>query len=685
MADARREVLDRGRRLAGAYLAAAGAERLRNRLLSDIKPLGNDPAIADRPGVVLREAESFDRGNALKDTTSYGKGIGVILNAGKLPNTAEYDITLKQAATCRIEFRLAAAENRPVRLLVNGALVRPRALDLKTGSWYPDTQRWSVAAITSLKAGRNTIRIDCKGPFPHIDKLLVAPVADDGNDRIGELARAAERLAGDKSLSASLTHQWVAFLNRTAGDTNSPLAYWHAAMKSTAALPAGPSGSTFAGFKPGSLTEIVDRYATMFRQVDDAWRALLKNKSGKAPTALPDADRESLRRLLYADDGPFKATKELDANLPPAIAEGLKKQRVELKKLEASLPRLPMALAVIDGKIEDLRVHIRGSYLSLGVEAPRRFPRIVSGPQQAPLGKSQSGRRELADWLTRPDHPLVARVLVNRLWRWHFGHGLVRSPDNFGRLGQRPTHPQLLDWLARQLVRRGWSIKAIHRVIVLSATYRMSSTYDPRAMAADPQNKLQWRFDRRRLSAEELRDAIYQVAGTLDRTMGGTLLSVKNRGYVTSTGSNMKSDVYRNPRRSVYQPVIRSALFDVFQSFDFADPSMPNGDRVTTTVAPQALFLMNSRLVAEQSLAAGRRVQRAGDDPASRVAAAYRLCYGRRPTDPESDAAVAFVARYRSAAAGVDTAKKDSPSPDDRSWQALCRVLMAATEFVYCE
>ena len=172
--------------------------------------------------------------------------------------------------------------------------------------------------------------------------------------------------------------------------------------------------------------------------------------------------------------------------------------------------------------------------------------------------------------------------MANRVWRWHFGHGLVRSTDNFGTLGERPTHPGLLDWLASELIRRDWSMKSLHREILLSSTFAMSTRFSQRAATVDPENRLQWRMDRRRLSAEEVRDALLFVGGMMDRRIGGSLMTVNNRAYVTGTGHNMKTDVYENARRSIYQPVVRSALFDVFQAFDFADPSLPNGDRVTT-------------------------------------------------------------------------------------------------------
>src|SRR5262249_48842871 len=157
-----------------------------------------------------------------------------------------------------------------------------------------------------------------------------------------------------------------------------------------------------------------------------------------------------------------------------------------------------------------------GSHWNLGPEVERRFPRILSSRENISLNPSQSGRLELARWLARPENPLTSRVIVNRLWRWHFGEGIVGSPDNFGHLGDRPTHPELLDWLALRLVESGWSLKTLHRLIVLSATYQMSTAFNAEAAAVDPENRLRWRSNRRRLEAESIRNTILAVSGGLD-------------------------------------------------------------------------------------------------------------------------------------------------------------------------
>jgi hypothetical protein len=358
--------------------------------------------------------------------------------------------------------------------------------------------------------------------------------------------------------------------------------------------------------------------------------------------------------------------------------EALTRARAELEK---SKPDVPLALAVAEQKVENLRIHLRGSHWTLGDEVPRRFPRILAGDNQPPLSPMSSGRLELARWLVRPDHPLTARVMVNRIWQGHFGEGLVRSSDNFGNLGESPDNQPLLDWLALRFVESGWSIKAMHRLIVLSSAYQMSTAYSEHAAGVDPENRLLWRMNRRRLSAEEIRDCICTASGRLESSMGGTLLSYKNHTYVTSTASS--NDVnYQSRRRSVYLPVVRSAVYDVFTAFDFSDPSTCNGRRPSTTVAPQALFMMNSPLVLAESRATAELLLSGAADDAARVGQAYQRTCSRPPTDAEVDRALGFVTTYQSALAGQNV---DPAEARTRAWQALCRVIFSSNEFIYVE
>jgi hypothetical protein len=302
----------------------------------------------------------------------------------------------------------------------------------------------------------------------------------------------------------------------------------------------------------------------------------------------------------------------------------------------------------------------RGDHLKPGDPVARRFPVVLTRDRPVSLPADRSGRRELADWLASADHPLTARVMANRVWRWHFGRGLVASTDNFGLLGDEPTHPALLDWLARRFVEDGWSVKKLHRRIMLSETYQRSGTHDPKAAAVDPENRLLWRFAPRRLEAEAIRDSLLAVGGTLDRTAGGPALThVKNREFLFDHTSKDQT-TYDSPRRSVYLPVIRNHQYDVFRLFDAPDPAVVTGDRATTTVATQALFWLNSPLVLQAADGlAGRTL---GD-----VGRVYELAYGRPPTEAE-------VQRFLAAATDLGGGRP--------GWARACQVVLAANEFV---
>ncbi len=363
-----------------------------------------------------------------------------------------------------------------------------------------------------------------------------------------------------------------------------------------------------------------------------------------------------------------------------------KKLEEQLATAERELRELPRAMAVSEGKPQDLRVHLRGNYLTLGATVPRRFPRILAGDDQKPIGGSGSGRLELARWMTQPDHPLTARVMVNRLWRWHFGRGIVASVDNFGMLGAAPTHPQLLDWLATRFVEDNWSIKAMHRQIMLSSSYQMAATHSSAAAAVDPDNALLWRFNRRRMQAEEVRDALLAVSGRLSDARGGSLMQHKQHEYAKNGDNNVHYD--KSLLRTVYLPVMRSGLHDAMIAFDFADPSVSNGDRAATTVAPQALYMMNSDLLMKSAEALAVDLIKpaaagaADIDDAARIVLLHQRALGRKPTELELKERGEFLQRYEAALAAR---QPDAKLRRTAAWTALCRVILASTEFVYVE
>jgi hypothetical protein len=317
---------------------------------------------------------------------------------------------------------------------------------------------------------------------------------------------------------------------------------------------------------------------------------------------------------------------------------------------EGGVPESPHAGA------HDVAIHIRGRYDRLGESVPRHFPAVLGGGPDTPITQG-SGRVELADWLTRPDHRLTARVIANRLWQHHFGAGIVHTPSNFGKLGAPPTHPELLDYLALRLVDEGWSLKRLHREIVLSSTYQQSSAATSETIRLDPENRLFSRQGRRRLEAETIRDNLLAVSGRLDAAMGGPADRDFNR-----------------PRRGLYAITIRSDRATFGALFDQADSTAPVDARVESTIAPQALFLLNSPFVLDQAAAlAARLIREAGDDPA-RIERAYALLYGRPPGDAERAIGLDALRRARAVGDG-----------DEAAWTAYAQVLLCANEFLYID
>lgn len=326
---------------------------------------------------------------------------------------------------------------------------------------------------------------------------------------------------------------------------------------------------------------------------------------------------------------------------------------------------LPLTMGVKDRKwIKDARLLDRGELIKPKQSVKRGFPRVVDLPKVGAPPKKQSGRLELARWLTSPDHPSTARVMANRIWRHLLGDGIVRTTDNFGFTGERPSHPELLDHLALKFVAGGWSIKSLIREIVLSRTYRQDSDWRKDAFLQDPDNRLLWRANKRRLDAECIRDAMLAVSGRLDtnRRRGSLVANIRSQS-VSLFGFNksIPADLDGSNHRSVYLPVVRDRLPDVLDLFDFAEPSLVTGDRETTNVPLQALYLLNSEFVAGQAQALASRLRTNHENPKLQIRRAYQLCYGRQPTKSELSASTAFVK-----AADLPT---------------LCQSLLATAEF----
>lgn len=609
---AARESLKTAKERGNAELAAL-LQRDRDRLLAagwelaqqpPVVSLADSPAQPDEPSRIVIEAEKYDRGNVNRDFVAYGQGIGVIHSPGTPPDFAEWDVNLPESGVYQIELRYAAAEPRPVRLLLNSRIIRDNAAGKVTGSWQPDGQRWEAQGRFRLQAGKNTLRIERDSYIPHFDKILLIP-----HSASDATVRTAEEIAAEQGVSVGLAQLMAKRIREG-----------------------------------------------KFESLDAAREAWNKN-----PTlnGLPEKPEEHYTDAAHAE---------------------FKRAEAVLKEVESKAPSPPMALAVEDGTVEDVRVHLRGSTLTLGDIVPRRFLTVLAGDAQPALPKKSSGRLELAQWLTSPKHPLTSRVLVNRVWQIYFGQGLVRTPDNFGLLGDRPTHPELLDWLAATFMEQGWSLKKLHRMIILSSAYQMSVANHPKAQKTDPDNRLLWRMNRRRLQAEAVRDAILSVSGRLDPAIGGSLLTTPNNDYVTNDQSGNGAG-YNSLRRSIYLPIIRNALFDMFQAFDMGDPSTVNAQRATTIVASQALYLMNSPFVLEQSHHfAQSLLDKAGLGDAARLRLAYLHALGRSPSPSESFRLMEYLKRYEAA---LMDREPDAVKRRLAAWQSLCQILFASNEFIY--
>jgi cytochrome c553 len=344
-----------------------------------------------------------------------------------------------------------------------------------------------------------------------------------------------------------------------------------------------------------------------------------------------------------------------------------------------------VAMGVRDvAKPADTEIRVRGEPDDKGDIVPRGFVAVLKNSTTPKVNASQSGRLELAQWIASRDNPLTARVAVNRIWSHLFGAGIVDSIDNFGALGDEPSNPQLLDYLAVRFVDGGWSTKKLIREIVLSRTYRMASDHDADNYAKDPANINLWRMNRRRLDAEAIRDAMLAAAGTLDlkRPHGSPIASLKPSdeiGRRVST-SGMENDRAKN--RSIYLPLVRNAVPESLAVFDVADPSLVVGKREVTTVATQALYLMNSGFAEEHAGQTAERLLSTGpSDDALRIEWAYRTILGRGASADERTRGVRFVKEF--AAAAEADPEIAATRREFKAWAALCQSLFASAEFRY--
>ena len=413
-------------------------------------------------------------------------------------------------------------------------------------------------------------------------------------------------------------------------------------------------------------------------EIADAWleKAMAAAREGERAPELPDLPTSLLYEEMADKGAPYdidakdEAAKfgEEDRARLAALAE-----RVEEAEAAVVFPEPPLANCVAEGEAVNQRIFIRGNHRNLGEPVSKRFPLALrgGGGEQTPF-ESGSGRLELARWLGSAANPLSARVMVNRIWSGHFGQGIVRTPNNFGLMGERPTHPELLDWLAARFVENGWSMKRMHRLIMTSAAYRMSSVVSEQAWTQDPGNKLLSRFKRRRLTFEEMRDGYLAAAGMLDPTVGGkTALGP----WRLEDYDNRRLDPDAAVRRSIYMPLRRGKLPLLLALFDFGDAARASkGKRSVTNTAPQALYAMNSGFADRAAAGMAQRLLRSSD----RLKVAYELLYARPPNEWERGRMQDFLSTFAAR-------QTSSERPQEAAWKSLCKMLLASNEFHYVD
>jgi hypothetical protein len=389
--------------------------------------------------------------------------------------------------------------------------------------------------------------------------------------------------------------------------------------------------------------------------------------------AMKPEEADELRRFEDELSGLDNRLEDIGANkIKFATSEekgkALKEVHERLYVLRAEYPFIQKAYAVSEGTPADARIMVRGEPQTLGPTVQRGFLTILGG-QKLPPEEKGSGRLELAGWVADPKNPLTARVMVNRIWQWHFGRGIVATPDDFGSRGEAPSHPELLDYLASRFIESGWSVKKLHRLIMLTSVYQEASGDSAANTLKDSKNAYLWKFNRRRLDAEEIRDSLLAVSGNLDLAPGGEQpFPSETSWHFTQHKPFMGADdQFATNKRSVYlmQQRIRKQPF--LELFDGADPNAETGTRPLTTTALQALYAMNDPFFHAQAAALAARVKTAGQSESGRLRYAFRLLYGRAPALDEIQDMHKFLAET---------------GPEEQSWPALMRVLLATNEFL---
>lgn len=380
----------------------------------------------------------------------------------------------------------------------------------------------------------------------------------------------------------------------------------------------------------------------------------------ETPIERPSAPPNDLLPLVLGKDGPFALSdQELEKGFGNEVETLLTKLKSELETTQKNVPAMyPIAHSYTEATVADMKVFVRGNPANQKEIAPRRFLKVLAGDNPS-LFQNGSGRQELAEAIANDRNPLTARVMVNRIWQHHFGRGIVDTPSNFGKQGELPTHPKLLDYLAARFIESGWSIKALHRIIMLTSTYQLSTHSTDANMEIDADNRFLWKVSRRRLDVEAWRDALLDVSGKLDAVLGGPSMEL--------TDAN-------NVRRTLYAKISRHQLDSLLRLFDFPDANITSAKRSETTVPQQQLFVLNSPFMIEQAKSLSARLHKEvprGNE--ARIKRAFLLAYGRPASTTEIELGISYLET------------KDAELNKLTRWERYAQVLLGSNEFMYLD
>ncbi len=470
--------------------------------------------------------------------------------------------------------------------------------------------------------------------------------------RKGKVRHSLGKIAQEEDISEYYLNRWVSYLGSNNAKRNALFKEW---------LRKSPTATKAKQYSDVTIPVDVQKGAD---KVAADILAIWKEKSTKGKRSRPK--QQLLDNLVRRNPGPFyidnrRVERE---HLSKSDLGHLKTMRAELNELKKTAPEKYEVAHIIRGGGNTMQVYIRGNPKKKGDWAAKGLPPVVTGvrlPTDEKAAKARPySRLDLANEIASRDNPLTARVIVNRVWQWHFGRGLVGTSSNFGKLGDRPTHPELLDWLTVRFIESGWSLRWLHREIMLSTAYQLSSVGNANNEKIDPENLYRWQWSRRRLDVEIWRDSLLAVSGQLDRALGGPTIDLGDKN---------------NRRRTVYAKISRHKLDGLLRLFDFPDANVTSAKRTDTTVPQQQLFVLNSDFMVNMAKAFAHRVQKEASSDPERIRLAYRLAFGRSPTDQEQSLGERFL-RLPAATQGQDQLSR---------WEQYSQALLATNEFIYLD